>query len=56
MNEASARVAVIGTLRFPPEGIDEVLPHLRALVEATYRQQIARTIPTDPVVGLVGRG
>ncbi len=30
-------IAVFGTLRFPPEAIAEVLPHLRSLVEATYR-------------------
>lgn len=29
-------VAVFGTLRFPPEKIAEVLPHLKSLVEATY--------------------
>jgi quinol monooxygenase YgiN len=29
-------VAVFGTLRFPPDNVAEVLPHLRKLVEATY--------------------
>jgi len=29
-------VAVFGTLRFPPDKVIEVLPHLRKLVEATY--------------------
>ncbi len=28
-------VAVFGTLRFPPERLAQVLPHLRTLVEAT---------------------
>lgn len=28
-------VVVFGTLRFPPENMAKVLPHLRALVEAT---------------------
>lgn len=30
-------VAVFGVLRFPPERLQEVRPHLRALVEATCR-------------------
>src|SRR5579862_4267222 len=30
-------VAVFGTLRFPSERIAEVLPHLKTLVETTYR-------------------
>lgn len=30
-------VAVFGTLRFPPERMPEVRPHLRQLVEATRR-------------------
>lgn len=29
-------IAVFGTLRFPPENIPEVLPHLRTLVRDTY--------------------
>jgi quinol monooxygenase YgiN len=32
-----AKVAVFGTLRFPPERIDELLPHLRTLVETTRK-------------------
>lgn len=32
-----AKVAVLGTFRFPPEKIAEVLPHLKALVDATYK-------------------
>ncbi len=35
MNSSAATVAVLGTFRFPPERIPEVLPHLRLLVEAT---------------------
>lgn len=31
----SATVAVFGTLRFPPERIAEVRPHLQAFVQAT---------------------
>lgn len=30
-----AKVAVFGTLRFPPENIDSVLPHLKAFVKST---------------------
>jgi quinol monooxygenase YgiN len=33
----SPKVAVFGKLRFPPEKIGEVLPHLRKLVETTYK-------------------
>lgn len=32
-----ATVAVIGSYRFPPERMAEVRPHIKALVEATYR-------------------
>ena len=32
-----ATVVVLGTLRFPPERISEVRPHLRELVAATNR-------------------
>lgn len=31
------RVAVFGILRFPPERMAEVRPHLQRLVQATYR-------------------
>jgi quinol monooxygenase YgiN len=43
-------VAVFGTLRFPPERIEEVLPHLRALVATTYRNDgcIAYDVAEDP--------
>jgi quinol monooxygenase YgiN len=30
-------IAVFGTLRFPPEKMPEVRPHLQKLVETTYR-------------------
>ena len=32
-----AKVAVLGTFRFPADKITEVLPHLKALVDATYK-------------------
>jgi quinol monooxygenase YgiN len=35
MNPSQARVAVFGTLRFPPDRVADVLPHLRTLVEQT---------------------
>ena len=43
-------VAVFGTLRFPPERIPEVLPHLRQLIETTYRNDgcIAYDVSEDP--------
>jgi len=43
-------VAVLGTLRFPPERVADVLQHLRALVEATYRTDgcIAYDVAEDP--------
>lgn len=44
-------VAVFGTLRFPPDRIGEVLPHLRGLVSATYKFDgcIAYDVAEDPV-------
>lgn len=44
-------VAVFGILRFPPERIPEVLPHLKSLVEATYKNDgcIAYDVAEDPV-------
>lgn len=44
------RVAVFGTLRFPPEAIAEVLPHLKALVHATCQHDgcIAYDVAEDP--------
>lgn len=43
-------IAVFGTLRFPPERIAELLPHLRTLVEATNRNDgcIAYDVAEDP--------
>ncbi len=43
-------VAVFGTLRFPPERIAELLPHLRTLVEATHKNDgcIAYYVAEDP--------
>ncbi len=43
-------VVVFGTLRFPAEKIAEVLPHLRALVEATNKNDgcIAYDVAEDP--------
>ena len=45
-----AGVAVFGTLRFPPEQMTALLPHLRALIEATYRDDgcIAYDVGEDP--------
>ena len=44
------RVAVFGTLRFPPDRVEEVLPHLKTLVETTYRNDgcIAYDVAEDP--------
>jgi quinol monooxygenase YgiN len=43
-------VAVFGTLRFPPDRVVEVRPHLRKLVEATYQNDgcIAYDVAEDP--------
>jgi quinol monooxygenase YgiN len=43
-------VAVIGTLRFPPERIAELRPYLKKLVETTYRTDgcIAYDVAEDP--------
>jgi len=43
-------VAVIGTLRFPPDRIADLLPHLKILVETTYRTDgcIAYDVAEDP--------
>jgi quinol monooxygenase YgiN len=43
-------VAVLGTLRFPPERMDDVLPHLQRLVAATYENDgcIAYDVAVDP--------
>ena len=46
----SPKVSVFGTLRFPPDRISEVLPHLRRLINATYRNDgcIAYDVGEDP--------
>lgn len=43
-------IAVFGILRFPPERIPEVLPHLKVLVETTLRNDgcIAYDVAEDP--------
>lgn len=43
-------VAVFGTLRFPPESVAEVLPHLKALIDSTYEKDgcIAYDVGVDP--------
>ncbi len=45
-----AKVAVFGTLRFPPENIENVLPHLKVLVRTTYEKDgcIAYDVAEDP--------
>jgi len=50
------KVAVFGILRFPPEKVADVLPHLRTLVEATYKNDgcIAYDVAHDPFdLGLI---
>ena len=46
----TATVAVFGTLRFPAEQMDTVLPHLKQLVEMTYAHDncIAYDVAEDP--------
>lgn len=43
-------VAVFGILRFPPERLSEVMPHLRILIETTYQNDgcIAYDAAEDP--------
>ncbi|HET9960257.1 MAG TPA: putative quinol monooxygenase, partial [Polyangiaceae bacterium] len=43
-------VAVLGTLRFPPDRVPEVLPHLQRLVANTYEKDgcIAYDVAIDP--------
>ena len=45
-----ARVAVHGHLRFPPERVPDILPHLRTLAEATRQNDgcIAYEVALDP--------
>ncbi len=44
------KVAVLGTLRFPPEKIGGLLPHLKLLVETTYKEDgcVAYDVAEDP--------
>jgi quinol monooxygenase YgiN len=43
-------VAVFGILRFPPDRIADIRPHLKSLVESTYRNDgaIAYDVAEDP--------
>ncbi len=45
-----ATVAVFGILRFPPERMPEVRPHLKTLVETTYKTDgcISYDVAEDP--------
>lgn len=45
-----AKVAVFGSLRFPPDNIEKVLPHLNALVRSTHENDgcIAYDVAEDP--------
>ncbi|MFT5593788.1 MAG: quinol monooxygenase YgiN [Oceanicoccus sp.] len=50
------KVAVFGTLRFPPDCVAGVLPHLQTLVETTYKNDgcIAYNVALDPFdLGLI---
>ena len=44
------KVAVFGTLRFPPDQLEAIRPHLKQLVETTYRDDgcIAYDVAEDP--------
>ena len=44
------KVAVFGILRFPPENITQVLPHLKKLVDETYKHDgcISYDVAEDP--------
>lgn len=46
----SPRIAVIGTLSFPPENIQAVLPHLKTLVQTTLKKDgcICYDVALDP--------
>jgi quinol monooxygenase YgiN len=45
-----AQVAVFGVLRFPSENIKQLLPHLKRLVDETYKHDgcIAYDVAEDP--------
>jgi len=49
-NDSTPTIAVLGTIRFPPERIAEVLPHLQTLVTTTYERDgcIAYDVAVDP--------
>lgn len=44
------KVAVFGILRFPPDRLAEVRPHLKILIETTYRDDncLAYDVAEDP--------
>lgn len=48
--DSEPKVAVLGSLRFAPERTPEVLPHLSAVVKATYEHDgcIAYDVAVDP--------
>ncbi|MEJ0006269.1 MAG: putative quinol monooxygenase [Steroidobacteraceae bacterium] len=48
------KVAVFGILRFPPEKIAEIRPHLKTLVETTYRND--RCLAYDVAEDLIEPG
>jgi len=45
-----AKVAVFGTLRFPPENIEGVLPHLNEFIKATQKKDgcVLYEVAEDP--------
>lgn len=49
-HDVQANVAVFGILRFPPEHMNDIRPHLKQLVEATYKNDgcIAYDVGEDP--------
>ncbi|MGH8494086.1 MAG: putative quinol monooxygenase [Moraxellaceae bacterium] len=50
------KVVVFGFLRFPPDKLEEIRPHLKAFVEATYKNDdcIAYDVAEDPFdLGLI---
>jgi len=50
--DMQAKVAVFGILKFPPDRVPEVLPHLKKLVETTYKKDgcIAYDVSEDVLV------
>ena len=50
MSKPEPKVAVFGTLRFPPEKMAQVRPHLKALIDATHENDgcIAYDFGEDP--------